>query len=497
LTAPRPTRYPRIALSGEFAVKSRLSIKNFHAWIEGREAGESPGLTLIDLAAELRAHAAAFALALVAAGCAFESAAQALPEAVRNALRRNPELLGAAANARAAVAGYDQAAAGRWPTLDLRGAGGKEESENPALRFSGSGDNSRTLTRREGSLTLRQNVFDGSQVRSEMERQSFRLDSTRYRLIETGETVALRAVEAYLEALRDEGLVRLAEENVARHEDLLQKTQLRFKSGVGQRADAEQAGARVALARSSLVGARGAADDSAARFNRVVGRYPVSLSEPPLPTKHLPPSVALAQIAAVDNAYGVHAARAELGAAQAGVRSVRADLLPRFDIELSANRNRDVDGVQGYNNDQMAMLVMRYNLFRGGADLARIREAMERETIALETYNNALFSTEESVARTWSAMLAARERIGPLEAHARATSQVLEAYRSQFELGRRSLLDLVNAENELFQARSALHNGRTAVQVAEYRLLAAVGALVKALGMTDEVVQLDPGPRDR
>src|SRR5688500_20300664 len=94
-----------------------------------------------------------------------------------------------------------------------------------------------------------------------MERQSKRLDSTRYRLIETGETVALRVAEAYLEALRDEGLVRLAEENVARHEDLLQKTQFRFKSGVGQRADAEQAAARVALARSSLEAARGAAQD--------------------------------------------------------------------------------------------------------------------------------------------------------------------------------------------------------------------------------------------
>lgn len=452
-------------------------------------------MTPIDLVAELRAHTAALALVLIASGCVFEAAAQALPDAVRNALRRNPEVLGAAANARAAVAGYDQAAAGRWPTVDLRGAGGREESENTGLRFSG--QDSRTLTRREGSLILRQNVFDGAQVRSEMERQSFRLDSARYRLIETGETVALRTAEAYIEALRDEGVVRLAEENVARHEDLHQKTQARFKSGVGQRADAEQAGARVALARSTLVNARGTAEDSAARFNRVVGRYPVALADPPSPAKHLPPSAARAQVDAVDNAYGVHAARAELGAAQAGVRSVRADLLPRFDVELSASRNRDIDGIQGINNDNQAMLLMRYNLFRGGADQARIREAMERETVALETYNNALFSTEESVARTWAAMLAARERIAPLEAHARATAQVLEAYRSQFELGRRSLLDLVNAENELFQARSALHSGLAAARVAEYRLLAAVGALVKALGLSEEILQLDPGPRDR
>jgi adhesin transport system outer membrane protein len=175
---------------------------------------------------------------------------------------------------------------------------------------------------------------------------------------------------------------------------------------------------------------------------------------------------------------------------------VRADLLPRFDVELSASRNRDIDGVKGPNNDNQAMLVMRYNLFRGGADEARIREAMERETIALETLNNAVQSTEESVARTWSALIASRNRLSPLEAHARATAQVLEAYRAQFELGKRSLLDLVNAENELFQARSALRTGQATAQSAEYRVLAAVGALVRALGLTEEIVRLDPGPRD-
>jgi adhesin transport system outer membrane protein len=451
-------------------------------------------LAPIDLVAELKAHVAALALVLAAAGCAFEAAAQALPEAVRQALRRNPEVLAAAANARAAVAAYDQASAGRFPTIDLRAAGGREESENVGLQASGR--DSRTLLRQEGSLTFRQNVFDGSQVRSEMERQSFRLDSLRYRLVETGETVALRAAEAYLEVLRDEDLVKLAEENVARHEDLLQKTQFRFQSGVGQRADAEQAAARVALARSSLEAARGAAQDSAARYVRVVGRPPAGLSDPPSSGRYLPPSISVAQADGVENAYGVHAARAELQAARAGVRAVRADMLPRFDVELSANRARDIDGIKGPNNDNQAMLVMRYNLFRGGADEARIREAMERETIALETLNNAVQSTEESVSRAWAALVAARNRLAPLEAHARATAQVLEAYRSQFELGRRSLLDLVNAENELFQARSALRNGQAAAHVAEYRLLVAVGGLVNAFGLSEEIMRLDPGPRD-
>ena len=76
-----------------------------------------------------------------------------------------------------------------------------------------------------------------------------------------------------------------------------------------------------------------------------------------------------------------------------------------------------------------------------------------------------------------------------------ASAQVMEAYRSQFELGRRSLLDLLNAENELFQARSALVSGQAAVQETEYRVLTAVGSLVMSLGLAPEMSQLDPGPR--
>lgn len=444
-------------------------------------------------------HQHALVVSLAFAVCALtwgvQSAAQRLPDAVRASLRANPDVLGAAANARAAADSYDQAAAGRLPTVDVRVGEGRETSDNTGLQAAGIG--SRTLTRQEASLTLRQNIFDGSQVSSDMERQSFRLDSARARLFETAEIIALRVAEAYLDTLRDQGLVQLAEDTLARHREILSKTMLRFKSGVGQKADVAQAEARVALATSTLIATRGSLEDSIARYVRVVGSAPGALTEPEPAAKHLPPAPNVAKSQAEEGAYGVAAARADLNAARANVRSVRADLVPRVDVELSANRNRNIDGITGPNNDNQAMLVMRYNLFRGGADQARVREAVERETVALEAVNSALQSTGESVARAWAALVAARDRIAPLEAHVRAGEQVRQAYREQFELGRRSLLDLVNAEAELYQARSALLSGRMALRVIEYRLLAAVGAMVKSLGLESELAQMDTGRKDR
>lgn len=416
------------------------------------------------------------------------AAAQRLQDAVQTALRRNPEVLGAAANLRAANEAYTAASAGLFPTLDLRVGSGREETESLATRTSPGG--TRSLNRQEANLTLRQNLYDGQQVRSEMDSQNYRVESTRARLAETGEQIAFRVTEIYLDALRDAELVRLATDNVRNHEALLEKTRWRFSSGVGQRADVEQASARLALASAQLEATRGNAEDTMARYQRVVGRLPQGLVMPASPERQIPPTLPEAQKLGRDNSYGLQAAQADVNSAQASIRTVRSELFPRVDVELAANRNRDLDGVPGQSNDLSAMLVMRYNLFRGGGDQARVRQARERESAAAENAQNITEFTEESVARSWAARATARNRLAPLESHVQASEQVLEAYRSQFELGRRSLLDLVNAENELFQSRATLSSGRITARSSEFRLLAAMGMLVKSLGLSDELLKL-------
>lgn len=422
-------------------------------------------------------------LMLAILGHAELASAQRLQDAVQTVLRRNPEVQAAAANLRAARERYTQAGAGLLPTVDLRVGTGREETESIATR-----NVPRALTRQEAGLTLRQNVYDGQQVRSDMERQNFQVESSTARLAETAEQIAFRVTEIYLDALRDAELVQLAADNVRRHEEVLEKTRFRLSSGVGQGADVEQASGRLALARATLETARGNAEDTAARYQRLVGQAPKSLLMPESPQRLIPPALAEAQQLGRDNSNSLRAAQAEVGTAQATIRAVRADLLPRLDVELAANRNRDLDGVPGASNDLSAMLVMRYNLFRGGADQSRVREARERETAAAASASNITEFTDESVARSWAARAAARNRLDPLENHVRASERVLDAYRAQFELGRRSVLDLVNAENELFQSRAALSSGRIAVRSSEFRLLAAMAMLVRSLGLGDDLL---------
>ena len=421
-----------------------------------------------------RRLAAAAVLVLLAAGA---GQAETVKEAVERALASNPEALTAEANRRAAGQGLNQARGGFFPTLDLRAEGGPEYTKSPI--FSGS----RSLNRRDGSLTLRQYLFDGFQVTYEVERQTSLVSSATWKVAETRLSLTQRVVNAYLDVLRNEELVRLARETVKAHEAHVEKTRLRLTQGVGPKADVQQAEGRLALATATLVNQEGDLRESRTAYFRLVGRMPEAPVKPPSPSGALPPSIKQALEKAAAEHPTLKAAQSDVDAAESAAAGSKGTLVPRLDLELNADHNVDVSGIAGTRNDASAQLVMRYNLFRGGADLARTRQLAELQRSAEETLNNARRVVEEEVGRSWTALNTAREALTHLAQRARFSAEVLEAYRSQFELGRRTLIDLLNAENELFQAKSGLSNGEYAVLQSEHRVLASTGELVGVLGV--------------
>jgi outer membrane protein, adhesin transport system len=297
----------------------------------------------------------------------------------------------------------------------------------------------------------------------------------------------LRTATAYLDVIRDEALIGLAEENVENHRRTLEKVTLRYEKGVGNKADVQQAEGRLAQARSDLTGQFGALDDSRARYFRLVGRPPGGLHTPPSPQEMIPPALESAILRAYDTNPTVKVGEAELAASASAVERARGNLLPSFDLELSYNQNQDLNGVTGPDSSSSAFVVMRYNLCRGDGDVARVREFMDRQTVAMENLDNARIIVRESVARAWAAMISTQEALPFLERHAVSSAEVVEAFVSQFVLGRRTLFDLLNAQDESFRARSDLVNGRYGVAVAQYRVLNAMGGLVSALG-----IQIEP-----
>jgi adhesin transport system outer membrane protein len=129
------------------------------------------------------------------------------------------------------------------------------------------------------------------------------------------------------------------------------------------------------------------------------------------------------------------------------------------------------------------MLVMRWNLFRGGGDRAQERALAERRYAAIDSAASTRRDVEEKVALALNAKATTEERLVYLQEHARLSVEVLDSYQQQLDLGRRTLLDVLNAENELFSSRSNFAAARYDDLFSQYQIEAAKGTLVKSLGI--------------
>ena len=415
-----------------------------------------------------------------------------LNQAIETALKTHPRVLTAEAERRAVVQDLAQARSGYFPSVDLNLARGKEHTDTPQVLALGVG--SQTLLRRESSVTLTQRIFDGRATSSEVERQTARLDAASQRLAAVREEIALRTAQVYIEVLKNRELVKLANDSLRAHLQTLEKVRLRVRGGVGQRADQEQTLGRVALAKSTVSARAGALREAETNYQTVLGKPAGELLDPDV--KHndavstgsidmaiLAQSIRQASEEAASINPALRAANADVNAAEAAVRGAKSAYYPRFNFEASANRNENIAGIPGNFNNEALMLVLRWNLLRGGGDLAQERAFAERRYVALDTAANVRRDVEERVAVALHQKATSEERLGYLQDHVKFSNEALQSYQEQLDLGRRTLLDVLNAENELFTARSNLTVGKYDDLFNQYSVEAAKGTLVRSLGI--------------
>ena len=425
-----------------------------------------------------------------------------LEDTIRTALASNPEV-GVVKSDRLAVdQELRQARAGYLPSLDLRAAAGPEYTNSVDTRQRGSrppnGDAHTTLTRSEAEVKLSQMLWDGNQVRSEVERQRARVNSASYRVEEAAEFVALNAIEAHLNTMRNQEIVRLNEANIEAHRRIRDQVEQLERGGGGDIADVQQTLARIAQAEASLATSTGDLADSQATYAQIVGATPQDLSLEPPPLAEIPATSDLAADGASLRSPTVQIAASDVDVSAAELRGTRANYYPRFDVEVASSAGDNLDGQKGSAVDASALLVMRYNLFRGGADIAREREAFHRVNESRAELERARRKAEEEAKFSFNALTTARARTQSLRAKAEAQRRTRDAYAQQFEIGQRDLLDVLDAENELFLARVGLVTAEYTERFAVYRLLAVSGDLLESInvGAPRESVNINRTPQE-
>lgn len=418
---------------------------------------------------------------LIGTFCSLSNAGT-LEEVVAQGLSSNPEVKQAIHARNAIYQEVRQAKAGYLPSVDLSGGIGYEWTNNTTTRANRNDDVE--MIRGEAQLSIRQMLFDGFATSSEVDRHTARAVSSDKRLIETAETYALEAARAYIELNRRSTLLQQAKETLYSHVKIYDQIKRRSESGLGALASIQQAEGRLALAEVNVLAADNNFLDAKANYQRVTGlEAPASLNYPELINIVVPESLESAMEVALKNHPTLQVAQADTLAAEAQYNAAKRNYYPRVDLEIDRTWNNDLDGVDGTNEDLTAMIRMRYNLYNGGADRARVRQTQHQieEARAVQAQSNR--EVVQSLNLSWNASKILAQQLPHLEQHVASSQETRDSYQKQFNIGQRSLLDLLDTENEVFSSKNDLTNALHDHLIAQYRVVNGMGNLLDAMGL--------------
>jgi outer membrane protein len=329
------------------------------------------------------------------------------------------------------------------------------------------------------SLTVTQPLYTGGQVENQTEAAETRITAEEAVLVATEQQVLLDAVTAFSDVRRDEFLLDVARNNVRVLTEQLRAAGERFEVGEVTRTDVEQARARLAAAQSRLAAADGQLKISRENFANVVGRLPQDLDPPP-PLPDLPATLDAAAQVAAQNDPLVQAARIERVASGFDVRAAIGLLLPQLALEGRVSQlDTFNDRLDGQRSGTVA-LNLRIPLYAGGFNYSRVRQAQATVESAEAAITDALRSALREVGVAWSSLAVAQASILSGRLEVRAAQLAFEGVTEEAKVGARTTLDVLDAEEEVLQARGRLITSQRDEYVAAYRLLAAMGKLTVA-----------------
>ncbi|SDO93099.1 outer membrane protein, adhesin transport system [Halomonas shengliensis] len=415
-----------------------------------------------------------------------------LTEVVRQALATNPEVHAAWNGLRAAEDDVDVAFGNYLPSVDVNAGIGREYREGEVGTFNQ--PHSGSYETRFAEITLSQMIYDGFATASEVERLDRAKLVRYYELIGASENVSLEAARAYLDVQRYRELVRLAQQNYSDHLEVFNQIEDRVRSGAGRGVDLEQISGRLALAESNLMTEASNLHDVTARYQRIVGELPAAqLAPAPTLDDNLPPNVAAALDLAFQGNPEFHAAIENIEASRAEREGTKAAFHPRLDLLGRAGEYRNDSGFDGLGDRerQSIELVASMNLYRGGSDLASFRAASNRVEQSINLREKACVDVRQTTQIAYNDTQRLREQLQYLNQHRQSIDRVRGAYQQQFDIGQRTLLDVLDSENEYFEASRAFVNAQYDVAIADARTLAAMGRLMQTLGvMRDDMPTL-------
>ena len=410
-----------------------------------------------------------------------QSAIETYGQALESALDNNPALARtyfdfAASRERVSVVKGELK-----PSLDVQAIRGREDRSTPTNNFG-------TYSRSDVRFTATQLLFDGFQTLDRVKAADFEARRDLQGHIRASQTAALEVTEAYLQVALFQRLKDFADQNYFVHRNVATRIGDRVASGVSAGVDLEQVKARLALAESNVLTEATNLHDTKAELQRITGERvtPGKLPLPLLPPELMGGTRSEVLRIALQQSPRVRQSTEEMLAVSAERDSARGPFFPRIDLRYRNEQSTNLEGLRGDFDTEAVELVFNFNFYRGGTDEARRRETNQRYYAALEARKQACWDTRREVLVAYNDAQVLERQIEFLSEQLESQRLARIAYEDEFDLGERSLLDLLDSQNELFDTQRALVRAETDLIAARARALAESGTLLSAFGVSME-----------
>lgn len=422
----------------------------------------------------MSAAMAAFAAVAVMSGGA---SGQALIEELTELAAQHPQVRAGSELVTASEHGIDRAFAGYLPRVSIVGDVGREYTDSPTRRAAGQDEF--VGTRRKGTVTVTQNVFEGLRTQAQVAGARLTRDATENDLEATRQRVLQEGAAAYFEVMKSMRLVDLARRNIETINTQLKLEDERVARGSGISVDVLFARSRLQLAEERLAAFMGELRNARARYQQVFGKPPVEdgLGMPPSISSAMPADQQQAVDIALREHPEIRASQLRGDIASERREGARANFFPRFDIVGRANYENDVEGVPGRRNDYSIGLQASYDLFKGFADKAELAQANSELSAVRTNHFHVARKVREAAEISMQDLGTLRERRGLLGSAVSIASEVFDSRRRLRDAGKETALNVLDAENEVYVAQINLTRVEFDERIAEFRVLQAIGRL--------------------
>ncbi|HAT86252.1 MAG TPA: hypothetical protein DCS30_10095 [Rhizobiales bacterium] len=396
-----------------------------------------------------------------------------LSDVTQHTLRNSPEIGIYGAKTEDAYHGVRVARSAYRPNVDLRVAAGYENAGN-------NNTISRGAFRREGGVKVKQRLIDFGSTGQNLKRAKNLYDSSQLRLLDKADGVILEIAEAYLKVMEQSRYIANGRQNVRAHQKFYELVKASEGEGNGTQADVERAFSRLENARTQVIDFETERQKAIGRFRRISGIEPGKLKMPPSFNKQA--RLTRADIdRLLENSPRLHSIQADSRSLEAQIKAQTSSFLPSLNLEGEANAKENVSGRNAATHDYRGMVVMRWNLFSGGKKYAVKDQIAARLKENKHRYRKAYNELEEDMIEAIRTMKTTRKKSKTINDQVRANEKVAKLYTQQFTVGKKRLLEVLDAQKDLFAVRRDRIANQFERLRANYRALRLKGKLVETI----------------